>query len=140
MKKLILCFMLLLACGIISNAQCGKKSVFNSSKTEYLDATGTVERSVDEKTVVEITKTEITITPGDHTMTGTIKSDTCNWKIPFKEGKTVIKASVSDGQGEAKSVTITIEGKDGKITLLAQVEDMPGKTIRITADKFEEGK
>ena len=137
MKKLILAFSLLLTDSIIANAQCGKKSVFTSSKTEYLDASGTVERSVDEKTVVEITKTDITITPGDHTMTGPIKSDTCNWKIPYKEGKSVIKAGVSDGQGEAKNVTITIEGKDGKITILAQVEDMPGKTIRITADKFE---
>jgi hypothetical protein len=35
-------------------------------------------------------------------------------------------------------VTITIEGKEGKLTLLAEVDDDPNHKIRVTIDKFEE--
>jgi hypothetical protein len=140
MKKLIPVILLLLAGSTMSFAQCGKNILFTSSKTEYLDTNGVVQRSEDENTLIEITKTEITITPGEHKMTGTIKSDSCNWKTAWKEGKKVVKAQLTDGEGNTKNVTITIEGKDGKITLLAQIADMPGQVIRVTADKFEEKK
>ncbi len=126
----------------MSFAQCSKKIIFTSSKTEYLDASGTVQKTADEKTVIEANKAEITITPGEegNKMTGTIKSDTCSWKTPFTEGKSIIKALITGDHGDTKNVTLTIEGKDGKITLLAEMEAMPGKKIRVTADKFEEKK
>ena len=142
MKKNILLLSLLIAGSNIAFAQCGKKIIFISSKTEHLDG-DKVERAVDEKTVIETNnKGEITITPGEETnkMTGTIKSDTCSWKTPFTEGKSIIKALITDEHGDAKNVTLTIEGKEGKITLLAEVDEMPGKKIRVTADKFEEKK
>jgi hypothetical protein len=139
MKKLILGFSLLLAGGITSFAQCSKKIIFTSSKTEYLDTSGTVQNAEDEKTVIESDGKTITITPGDHQMTGTIKSDSCNWKIPYKEGKSVIRAVITDN-GEEKKVVLTIEGKNGKVTLLAEVEGMMDRKIRVTADTFEEKK
>jgi hypothetical protein len=139
MKKFILGFSLLLAGGISSFAQCGKKIVFTSSKTEYLDTTGALQNAEDEKTVIESDGKTITITPGDHQMTGTIKSDSCNWKIPYKEGKSVIRAVITDN-GEEKKVVLTIEGKNGKVTLLAEVEGMMDRKIRVTADTFEEKK
>ena len=142
MKRNIVFCLLLVLSGAVSYAQCDKKLVLTSSKTEYLNASFVTQRTVDEQTVIEISKPNITITPGgeDNKMTGTIKSDSCNWKVPFKEGKTVYKAILSDPGGEAKSVTITIEGKEGKQTLLAEVDEMPDQKIRVSLDKFEEKK
>jgi hypothetical protein len=140
MKKLILGFSLLAAGTTISFAQCGKKTIFTSSKTEYLDASGTVERVETDKIKIEISKNEISVTGDQPAMRGTIISDTCNWKIPFKEGKTIIKAEITNEEGIKMNVTITIEGKDGKITLIGENEKMPGKLMRIIPDKFEENK
>jgi len=139
MKKSFLSF-LVLCVGIISYAQCDKKLVLHSSKTEYLDSTKTVMRAVDEISVIEVTNAELIITPGgaDNRMSGPVKSTSCNWKIPFKEGKTVIKASLTDPSGDSKNVTITIEGKAGKMTLLAELDDEPNKKIKVAIDKFEE--
>lgn len=141
MKK----FLLLLLVGLSATsgfAQCDKKVVLTASRTEYLDATGTLQRSVDEHTVIELGPAGISITPGreENRMTGTIKSNTCNWTVPFKEGKSVIKSVLTDDRNAARNVTLTIEGKDGKVTLLAEVDEMPDRRIRVLLDKFEEVK
>lgn len=142
MKKNIALFLLLMAASTFTYAQCDKKLLLTSSKTEYLDAAYTVQRTVDEESVIEISKPVITIIPGnaENKMTGTIKSDSCNWKLPYKEGKSVLKTTLSDPSGEAKDVTITIEGKEGKLTFLVEIDDMPDKKIRVTLNKFEEKK
>jgi hypothetical protein len=139
MKKIIILLSLLIAGSAVSFAQCGKKVVLSTSKTEHLDANGVVQRTDDEKATVEIGKTDLKITVNDeHKMTGTIKSDSCIWSIPYKEGKTIIKATISNDQGEDKNVTITIEGKNGKVTLLFEMEGEPDDRIRVGIDKFEE--
>jgi len=130
---------LLVAGTVTSFAQCGKKVVLTTSKTDHLDANGIVTRTVDEKAVVEIGQTTLNITVNDdHKMNGAIKSDSCFWKIPYKEGKIHIKATLSTDEGEEKNITITIEGKEGKVTLLFETEGMPDDRIRVVADKFEE--
>ena len=139
MKKSLL--MVLVFCvGFISYAQCDKKLILNSSKTEFLDSTKSVKRTVEENSVIEVNNAELIITPGgeNNRMSGPVKSASCNWKIPFKEGKTVIKATLTDPSGDSKNVTITIEGKEGKLTLLAEVDDDPNHKIRVAIDKFEE--
>ena len=139
MKTIILIFSLVIAGSAISLAQCDSKFVITTSKTEHLDANGALVRTVDEKAVVEVGKSDLSINVNDeHKMTGAIKSNTCNWTIPYKEGKAIIKATLSDEQGDDKNITITIEGKDGKITLLFEMEGMPDDRIRVSADKFEE--
>ena len=145
MKKVLFLLMLLTILGIVfSYAQCGKKQLITSAKTEYLDATGNVQRSVDENVTIEYDKSQITInidaSEGTNNMSGQIKYDSCNWTIPYKEGKSVIKALVSDARGDQKNLTITIEGKDGKLSFLASVEELPDTRIRLTLDKFEEKK
>ena len=107
MKKVLFLLMLLTILGIVfSYAQCGKKQLITSAKTEYLDATGNVQRSVDENVTIEYDKSQITInidaSEGTNNMSGQIKSDSCNWTIPYKEGKSVIKALVSDARGDQK--------------------------------------
>jgi len=139
MKTIILSVSLLIAACSSSFAQCGKKVTLTTSKTEHLDANGIITRTDDEKAVVVINKSDITINVGDQNkMTGTIKSDACDWSVPFKDGKMIIKATLGNGQGEDKNVTITIEGKGGKISLLFEAEGMPDDRIRVTVDKFEE--
>ncbi|MDB5016160.1 MAG: hypothetical protein JWQ84_992 [Mucilaginibacter sp.] len=139
MKTITMIVALLIAGITMGHAQCDKKVVLTSSKTEHMDAAGTVKRTDDETAKIEISKAELQISVnGEHKMTGAIKSKTCDWKVPFKEGKTVIKATISNDQGEDRDVTLTIEGKDGKVTLLFEMEGMPDDRIRVGIDKFEE--
>ncbi|MCW3118332.1 MAG: hypothetical protein JWM28_2414 [Chitinophagaceae bacterium] len=139
---MMLALLALTVLGAISFGQCDKIVTLTSSKTQYLDSSFAVQKTVDENTVIQITKTEVTIAPGseDDKMTGTIKSDICNWKKPFKEGKSIIKVPLKDHSGDVKNATITIEGKDGKVTLLLEVDEMPDKKIRVDIDQFEEKK
>lgn len=139
MKKWILP-LLLMACAVPALAQCDKHLWLTSSKTEYLDAAGSVERTEAENSTIEVFKDTIIIAPGNesHTMTGTIVSHTCNWTVPFKEGKSVMKVQLSDGNNEPRNLTITIEGKDGKVSFHALVEEMPDRQIRVPIDSFAE--
>jgi len=142
MKTLALTLSLLLAAASFSFGQCGHKFTITTSKTDHLDANGSVTRSDDEKATVIIGTKDITIdvvnANDEHKMAGRIKSADCSWPVAYKEGKTIIKAVIDNDNGEDKNVTITITGKDGKITLVFEVEGETGDRIRVTADKFEE--
>lgn len=141
MKKILAVALLLAGGSLLSYGQCDKKVVLTSSKTEYLGADSSLQRTEDEHTVIEFDKTNITIAPGgeDHKMAGTITSYNCNWPTPFKDGKTVIRVTLSGPDGnDTKKLTITIEGKAGKIKLLAEMEDDATKKIRLNADSFGE--
>ena len=140
MKKLILGLFLVIGAGVSSYAQCEKRVVIVSSITEHIKG-GEVERTKEEKSTVEFDAKEIHIAPGDDApITGTIKSTTCEWKTPFKEGKSVVKATVTDPRGETFNITVTIEGKEGKISFLLEIEEQPDRKIRLVVDKFEEKK
>ena len=140
MKKIISCFVVLIIAVTITYAQCSKKSILTSSQTEYFDASGTPKKTVDEKSSVEFDSTGLTIITanGDHTMKGTIKMDSCSWKTPFKEGKLSFKSTITRNGGDPMETTITIEGKNGVVTLYFESPQSPDTKIRIVADKFEE--
>ena len=141
MKSIIIALLLLVACSTMSFAQCDKKITLSSSKTEHLDGSGVSQNTEDERVVIDITKSDITVLAenGNHKMTGKIKSLNCNWKVPFKEGKTVLSTTLNDDSGDdGKDFTITIEGKDGKVTLLAESPQMPDRKIKLALEKFEE--
>ena len=138
MRKQVLILLFIVVAGTSSYAQCDKKSILTSSVTEYLTSSGEVRKTVEETTTIEFDSKTIVITPGDHNMEGTVSSITCDWKTPYKEGKTIIKTIIAIGDGQTMDVTITIEGKDGKLILL--FEESPEKRIRVTLDKFEEKK
>ncbi|HMG83890.1 MAG TPA: hypothetical protein VK559_12690 [Ferruginibacter sp.] len=140
MKNIFLVVVLAFAFNAAGFAQCDKKVVLTSSTTEYLDSNNVVERSVPENTTIKIDKSaSLTIAPGkDHEMNGTITQNICNWKVPYKEGKSIIKATLTDKSGDVKTATITIEGKEKKITFLLEVAEMPGKKIRISVNTFQE--
>lgn len=141
MKKILLLPLLLLTIPAVY-AQCDKEVTLAVSNTEYINAAGAVERTVDEKSTIEISKSDVVIRPGneDRKMSGKIQSNTCTWSVPYKEGKSVIKARFDDPSGNQQNATITLEGKDGKITFLMEVAEMPDRKIRVNVDKFEEKK
>lgn len=131
-----------LAMGIAAaaKAQCNQSLQLSSAKTNFLNADYQSQGSREEKTVIDITPAAITITPNGNAadaLTGKIKAMQCNWKIPFKEGKTVIKTDLVDPSGDTKDATITIEGRDGKITLLAEAKERPNQIMQLEVNKFE---
>jgi hypothetical protein len=139
MKQILLALFAVIFCTALS-AQCGKNLTLTSSKTEYLDGSGAVQRTVDEVTKIDIDQKSISISPGnDHTMTGTILSTTCDWKTAFKEGKSEFKTEFDDN-GTLKKINIVLEGKDGKVSFTVTIVDEPGKMIRVWSDTFGEKK
>lgn len=137
MKKIIFSALLVFICTATTLAQCDKNFVINSSKTEYLDADSNLQRTVDENTVIDFTRPTFTISPPDKKMTAVITSETCDWKVPFAEGSTILKGTFKNEEGNEINATITIEGKDGKLLLWVSSAEMPA-IIRVPIDKFEQ--
>ncbi|RAK00393.1 hypothetical protein LX87_02095 [Larkinella arboricola] len=142
MKKLLV--LPLLLAGILPGfGQCDKHLTLALSKTQYLDGSGAVQRTVEENSTVEISPSDVVITPGgktDHRMNGKIQSNTCSWSVPYKEGKSVYKARFEDPAGNQQNTTLTIEGKDGNVTFLLEIAERPDQKIRVNVDTFEEKK
>jgi|JI6StandDraft_1071083.scaffolds.fasta_scaffold105298_1 hypothetical protein len=140
MKLLILIFPFLFSAVDESYVQCGKNIRLTSSKTIYMDGNGNITQTEIEKSVVEINQLLITINVRDESKTVcNIKSIECNWDIPFKNGKTLIEATLNTKDGELKNVVLTIQGIDGQLILLFEMEDRPDKLIKVIIDMFEEG-
>jgi hypothetical protein len=141
MKRLFPSLLLIFISSAGLYAQCGVKSVLIASKTEYINAAGELQRTVDENSKIEISKDEVRISPGDQpTMVCKIISDSCHWKTAFKEGKSILNAALTDPTGELKKIRLTIEASKGVTTMLAEMLDMPDRRIRLKVDSFEEKK
>lgn len=142
MTHIFFVFTFLLAGSATAFGQCGKNLMLTSSKTEYLDSTGVLQRAEDEKSTIDINRSEIIIVPGNDAqkISGTIKSDTCSWKVPFKEGRTIYQVMLNREGESPMAAALTIEGKDGKLTLLVEIKEMRDRKIRAVIDRFEEKK
>ena len=143
MKTILIALFLLVAGSTMSFAQCDKKVSLVSAKTEHLDASGQLKHAEDEKTTVEFNKTDIWVSVTkdngeEEKMTGKINSNICNWQTPFKTGKTLLNITLSRDDGQTRDFTVTIEGKEGKITLWAESKEEPDDKIQLPIDKFEE--
>ncbi|HEV2355475.1 MAG TPA: hypothetical protein VGR89_14600 [Puia sp.] len=144
MKKLFLGGFLLAAGTNATYAQCDKKVVITSTKTEHLAADSSVAQSENDSTTVEFDRTtlDVTVRSPDHDqhLKGTVKSYSCDWSQPYKEGKTVIKATLTNDEGETRDLTITVTGTGGKVGFLAELSGDETQRIRLLVDKFEEKK
>jgi hypothetical protein len=141
MKNFLIIILCLFAANTIANAQCSKKIVWTGSKAEFLDANGAVENTLNEKVEVVSSKTDIKLSHSDKdgdALTGKIKDFSCNWSDAFKNGKTIIKSELAEGTNPANSGVVTIEGKDGKITILVTMDDKDGRTIKLYIDSYKE--
>jgi len=144
MKKTVLLMLLAVIVTVNVSAQCKKRIMLTSATTQYVDDGGAVADSRPENVSIVITDTGLVVTiSGEgqeaHDLIGKISSYTCDWKVPYKEGKTVIKSLLADPRGEERNATMTIEGKNGKISFLAEIEGEQRK-IALVVDKFEEKK
>ena len=132
---------LLLTATTAAYAQCDRTVLITSSKTEHLGADSSVVRTVNETDTVEFDKTILKLKihkpDRDLQLKGMVESYVCDWSSPFREGKTVLKILVTNDNGETGRFTITVSGKDGKIALVAEVEET-GEKVRLLVDKFEE--
>ena len=138
MKTITLIALLFITGSSISFAQCSKNFTLTSSKTEHLDEKGNVTQTVDEKAFIEVNKQNVQISLNDNReWSGTIKADTCNWTVPYKNGKSVLKTVLTNNNGAEKNITLTIEGKDGKLTLQFEMEGEPEK-IKVGIDSYQE--
>ncbi|MEO7522994.1 MAG: hypothetical protein ABIT58_02810 [Ferruginibacter sp.] len=137
MKKIIFSLLFISATGITTYAQCNQTVTFNTSQTEYQDGKG----SVAENTAVVFDNQDIKIlTNGnvDDQLTGTVLSSSCDWKKSYREGKTILKTSLSNKKMGPKNATLTMEGKDGNVSLLVEMDNMPAKKFQLTAEAFKE--
>lgn len=141
MKSIVFTAALTICCCTLATAQCGKKNVIRSSKTEFLNAAYTVEKVKDENAEILFDQASITISINGEDgkkITGVITAAECDWNTPYQEGKTIIKALMSDPGGAKMNATFTIEGKGSGVTLLMEVEDMNERKVKIKADSFGE--
>ena len=137
LKNAIVTLLLMFAGVTTTLAQCDKTVTFEASASTYLNDKGAIEKTKNEETTVKLDKKEISIiTNGRIELAGVVKSYTCNWADPFRTGKTIVNTTMIDGGNELHCV-ITIEGKEGKVTLTFEAAEMPGKKIVFIADKFE---
>jgi hypothetical protein len=141
MKSFLILILCLLAAGTIANAQCSRKIVWAGSKAEFLDANGAVENTLNEKIEVVSSKTDIKLSHSDKeddALTGKIKDFSCNWSEAFKNGKTIIKSDLAEGVNPPNSGIVTIEAKEGKITIIVEMDGKDGKSIKLYIDSYKE--
>jgi len=141
MKKSILLLLVIGAFSAKSMAQCDKKILYTSVKQEWLNAKDEVQKNDSDKVTVEVSKTGIVFMHNDDPndeMKGDIKEINCDWTEAYKNGKTTIQATVTEGHGDVHDAAVTIEGKDGKMVLIIELKDHPDMRIKAYIDKYEE--
>jgi hypothetical protein len=141
MKQKIICLLMTIAIGVGCYCQCDKKIVLAATGVEILnDQNDVTIRDTERVTTIKYDSKVIEIITEFNTRYGTIDSIYCNWKIPFKEGYTFIRGTVSFENGDSWVTKLTITGKDGKITLVADMEHPEANRMRFVLDKFAESK
>jgi len=138
MKKIFVTAIACIAIGLAANAQCEGTTKWTCSKQTFLDDSGNIVREKDEAATVTASDKKVMIKPegNDDFMEGDVTDYKCNWSEPGKNGKTVFKSEVTDNTGKLRHATITIEGKDGKITILLEAEEESNK-ILLAVEKYE---
>lgn len=114
-------------------AQCEENAVLSTSKTNLADPSGEPIGVKDEKTVLRFSKIAIMLNI-DGVDRGELKivSQSCNWTIPYKEGKSIINAKLNNSD-----YTLTIEGKEGKVSLHVVKNESDDSILSMVVDKFE---
>ena len=145
MKKILITVLVTLFSLSYGFAQCKKKLRLVSDTTAFVDESGSIMNSKQEDVVVEITDSAIDIKISQDGMqrdnlVGKLKVTSCQWKVPYKEGKTVFQAALKDQGGDSRNAVLTIDGKVGRIGFLLEPQGTNEKRIRLSIKKFEEKK
>ncbi len=141
MKQKTLFLFIAITMGTCCYSQCDKTNILSATGAEILDE----QNEVKIKDTLRVTKIKydskvFEIITEFTTLYGSIDSIYCNWKIPFKEGNTFILGKLHYENGDQWVTTLIISGKDGKLTLLADMEHPEASKMRFVLDIFEESK
>ena len=139
--KTILVFFILGVTSLQAISQCDKKVIWSGAKGEMFDANGTLLDTREDSIFLETHPQKITLRfkSDDKSLEGTVREKTCDWKEPFKNGKSVYHTTVSI-DGRTSNAVFTVEAKDQKITLSLNIDAMEGRKFLIHLDKYEEAK
>ena len=140
MTKTIVALAVILLTGLQGISQCDKKMKWNATKADMFDAKGSLLDSKQGNIVVETHPQKIVVSfkeSAESGLEGTLTGKTCDWKEAFRNGKTVYQSTVNV-DGKTSNAIFTIEAKDGKITILLDIEIMEGKKFIIYVDTYEE--
>jgi hypothetical protein len=139
--KVILLSAILFVTGLQAISQCDKKVTWYASKGNMFDASGSLLDTKIDSIFLETDPKKIMLRfkSDQQALEGTVKEKTCDWKEPFKNGKTVYNASVIV-DGTTSNAVITVEAKDGNITLSLIMEARADKKYVIYIDRYEEAK
>ena len=140
MKCILFSALLLLGAAAGVRAQCDQKISWKASKAVFVDSSGKEERVDEAPLRIETSPGEIVILRGEggeDRMSGPVKSFTCEWKEPFKNGKATYAADLSDAQGESLRVRLEFVAEEGKIKLTLIPENMGGRRILVQVESYE---
>ena len=139
MKQIFLCLFISIAIGSNTFSQCGKKCILSATGTEILNDQNEVQlKDTLRITTIKYDSKNFEIVSEYSTLYGTIDSIYCNWKLPFKEGSTYIHGILNFENGDQRITKLFINGKDGKLTLLVDIEHPEANKMRFVLDKFKE--
>jgi len=139
--KTILFFVMLVVTGIQANSQCDKKVSWYATKGEMYNTNGDLLDTKQDSIFFDTDPQKITLRfkSDDKALEGTITEKNCDWKEPFRNGKTVYHAAVFV-DGVNSNATFIVEAKDGKITLSLVMEARMERKFLIYIDSFKEVK
>ena len=140
MKTILISF-ILFTVGLQAISQCDKKVTWYGSRGDMVDASGSVLDTKIDSIFLETDPQKIMLRfkSDQNMLEGTVKEKSCDWKEPFRNGKTVYHANVSI-DGNPSNATFTLEARDGKITLSVDIEIRQGRKFIIYIDRYEEAK
>jgi hypothetical protein len=139
--KTILFFVMLVVTGIQANSQCDRKVYWYATKGEMYNTNGDLLDTKQDSIFFDTDPQKISLRfkSDDKALEGTITEKNCDWKEPFRNGKTVYHAAVFV-DGVNSNATFTVEAKDGKITLSLAMEARKERKFLIYIDSFKEVK
>lgn len=135
--------LLLISIGIYacSYSQCDKKNILSATGAEILNEQDEIKIKDTQRATTIIFDTKIMeIISDNNKLYMTIDSTYCNWKIPYIEGNTYIRGILKYENGDQWVSKLTITGKEGKLTLLVDIDHPEANRMRFVLDKFEVSK
>jgi len=141
MKTILLFGMAFFAVTSSASAQCGKKINWIAAGFDMVDSAGNISKTKTASVLIEQTPESIRFSyDGDpnSVMEGNIQNHVCNWKEPYKSGKSTFTADMIDPRGESKHAKFVIEAIDGKIVITGAADERPNQILRIKVDRYEE--
>lgn len=139
-QKILFLFITLVFC-TYCYSQCDKNNILSATGAEILNEQNEIKiKDTVRLTTIKYDSKTIEIISEYNTLYGTIDSIYCNWKIPFKEGSTYIRGTLNYENGDSWVTKLSIHGKDGKLSLLVDIEHPEADKMRFVLNKFEESK